>query len=160
MTSAYGWLVLSSEATRLASEATREVYTQIWELVSHGLAYHKPFYTMHPRVGAGEIRASTPRAMPILQIKSKPRQTVLICFPCLEIGDGRHRRVKSCFQVWLCGVCHNFSLGRDGTLETQERSLVWLLFSAFGCLLFDSKWGSVNPQTVQNKLQMKNTKRR
>lgn len=48
MTCAYGWLILSSEATRLASEATRAGYAKMWEFVSHGLAYHKPFYTMHP----------------------------------------------------------------------------------------------------------------
>lgn len=41
-------------------------------------------------------------------------------------GDWRRqtrKKVKSCFQVWLCGVCHNFSLGRDGTPNYTEEKL-------------------------------------
>lgn len=70
--------VLSSKATNLTSESTRNVYIEIWKLSPMISLIRSLFTPCIAKRRGGEIATSTPVVMPILKIKSKLRQT--LCF--------------------------------------------------------------------------------
>lgn len=132
MTSAYGWLILSSEATRLASEATRAVYTKIWEFVSHGLAYHKAFYTMHPSQNWWDkgVNASG-NAHPADKVKAEANRFDL--FPHVwRLATADKKKSEELFPgVTLWGVSQLFpGRGWNSKLHRREAS-----FGSFSQLL-------------------------
>lgn len=107
----------------LTSEVTGVVHTQLWKWFLIVWLIRSLFTPCIPEVG-GEIRASTPRAMPILQIKSENRQTVRFVFHVW-----RGKETKS--GVARCESASEFSLGTGGTLITHLLEWRSLLLTCF-----------------------------
>lgn len=152
---------LNSKVTHLTTETTKTVYIQIWKLFPMICLIRSLFTPYIAEKRVGEIGTSTPVVMPILKIKSKLRQTLLLCFPCLETnGEEQGKVVSRCELVGCVTTYWGTTLlpfpwkGCDSNRITQE---VLACFKSSSLCLLRNIWACFWWSTTDRKRQLGNT---